>query len=110
VAGSFEGLDVAEQLSRRKTIVALAAAAACALTNRSSASAESAGPTENCTGPTFSATGPNADLYGANDGYPLPDVMEARRRRGAIPGSPSIGSARSPIWIKSIQHGSSSGP
>jgi CubicO group peptidase (beta-lactamase class C family) len=80
VAGSFEGLDVAEQLSRRKTIAALAAAAACALTNRSPASAESAGPTENCTGPTFSATGPNAELYGAKDGYPLPDVMEARRR------------------------------
>ena len=71
---------MAEQLSRRKTVAALAATAACALTNRSPASAESAGPTENCTGPTFSAAGPNAELYGAKEGYPLPDIMEARRR------------------------------
>ena len=108
MAGSFEGLVVAEQLSRRKTIAALAAAAACALTNRSSASAESAGPTENCAGPTFSTTGPNAELYGAKDGYPLPDVMEARRR--GDPWEPKYRVGAFTIWIKSIQHGSSSGP
>jgi CubicO group peptidase (beta-lactamase class C family) len=70
----------AKQLSRRKVAAALAATAACALADRSFAKAEPAGPTKNCSGPSFSATGPNAKLYGAEDGYPLPDIVEARRQ------------------------------
>jgi CubicO group peptidase (beta-lactamase class C family) len=72
----------AEQLSRRETVAALAAAAACALAGSSSASAEMDfhGRTQNCTGPSYSATGPNAELYGSEEGYPLPDIVEARRR------------------------------
>jgi CubicO group peptidase (beta-lactamase class C family) len=72
----------AEQLSRRKTVAALAATVACTLASRSSGSAEPdfPGRTQNCTGPSFSATGPNAELYGAREGYPLPDIMDARRQ------------------------------
>jgi len=33
---------------------------------------------ENCTGPTSSLTGPDSKLYGAAEGYPVPDVVEAR--------------------------------
>jgi CubicO group peptidase (beta-lactamase class C family) len=33
---------------------------------------------EDCAGPTFSLTGPNAMLYGAAEGYRVPDVVEAR--------------------------------
>jgi hypothetical protein len=74
----------AEQLSRRKTVAALAATVACTLAGCSSASAEPdlPGRTQGCTGPSFSATGPNAELYGAKEGYPLPDIMDARRRGG----------------------------
>jgi hypothetical protein len=72
----------AELLSRRKTVATLAATVACTLAGSSSASAEpdSPGRTQDCTGPSFSATGPNAELYGAREGYPLPDIMDARRR------------------------------
>jgi hypothetical protein len=72
----------ADQLSRRETIAALAALSACALAGDSSASVEPAvqSPTENFTGPTFAATGPDAEFYGAEEGYPIPDVVEARRR------------------------------
>jgi CubicO group peptidase (beta-lactamase class C family) len=70
----------AKQLSRRKTVAALAATIGCALVDRSFASAQPAGPAENCIMPTSSATGPNAELYGAGEGYPLPDIMEARKR------------------------------
>jgi CubicO group peptidase (beta-lactamase class C family) len=72
----------ADQLSRRETIAALAALSACALAGDSSASVEPAvqSPTETITGPTFSPTGPDAELYGAEEGYPIPDVVEARRR------------------------------
>ena len=72
----------AEQLSRRKTVAALAATAACALAGSYSARAEPDfhGRTQNCTGPSFSATGPNAELYGSEEGYPLPDIVEARRQ------------------------------
>jgi hypothetical protein len=71
-----------EQLSRRKAIAALSATAAVVLAGDRSANRKPAfhGRTENCAGPTYSATGPNAELYGADEGYPLPDVMEARRR------------------------------
>jgi hypothetical protein len=72
----------ADPLSRRETIAALAALSACALAGDSSASVEPAvqSPTETITGPTFSPTGPDAELYGAEEGYPIPDVVEARRR------------------------------
>ncbi len=72
----------AELLTRRKTVTALAATAACVLAGSSSANEEPDfhGRTQNCTGPSFSATGPNAELYGAEEGYPLPDNVEARRR------------------------------
>jgi CubicO group peptidase (beta-lactamase class C family) len=72
----------AELLTRRKTVAALAATAACVLAGSSSANEEPDfhGRTQNCTGPSFSATGPNAELYGAEEGYPLPDIVEARRR------------------------------
>jgi CubicO group peptidase (beta-lactamase class C family) len=72
----------AELLSRRKTVAALAATVACKLAGSCSASAEPDSPsqTQDCTGPSFSATGPNAELYGAKEGYPLPDIMDARRR------------------------------
>ena len=72
----------AELLTRRKTVTALAATAACVLAGSSSANEEPDfhGRTQNCTGPSFSATGPNAELYGAEEGYPLPDIVEARRR------------------------------
>jgi CubicO group peptidase (beta-lactamase class C family) len=72
----------AEQLSRRQAIAALTATVACTLAGSVSATAESdfSGRTQNCTGPSFSATGPNAELYGATEGYPHPDIMDARRR------------------------------
>lgn len=72
----------ADQLSRRRTIASLAALGACTLAGGSSASAEPAvpGAIETKGGPTYSATGPDAKLYGAEDGYPIPDVVEARRR------------------------------
>lgn len=71
-----------KQLSRRKTVAAFAATAACAIAGSPSASAESGvrGRTKNCTCPSFSATGPNAGLYGVGEGYPLPDTLEARRQ------------------------------
>ena len=72
----------AEQLSRRQTVAALAATVACTLAGSSCATAEanSPGRLQDCTGPSFSATGPNADLYGAKEDYPLPDIMDARRQ------------------------------
>jgi CubicO group peptidase (beta-lactamase class C family) len=71
----------AEQLSRRNTVAALAATAASAIfAERSFAISQPALPTEKCTEPSFSATGPNAELYGAGEGYPLPDITEARKR------------------------------
>jgi CubicO group peptidase (beta-lactamase class C family) len=75
---------MAELLSRRETVAALAATAACVLTGSRSANAEPDfhGRAQNCPGPNFSATGPNAELYGAKEGYPLPDIVEARKRGG----------------------------
>jgi CubicO group peptidase (beta-lactamase class C family) len=72
----------AKLLSRRKTVAALAATAACALAGSSSSNTELDfhGRTQNCTGPSYSPTGPNAELYGAEEGYPLPDIVEARRQ------------------------------
>jgi CubicO group peptidase (beta-lactamase class C family) len=70
-----------DQLSRCKTIAALAALSACALAGNSSASVKSAvqSPMETFAGPTFSPTGPDAELYGAEERYPIPGVAEARR-------------------------------
>ena len=45
--------------------------AACASVGREAAA-------EDCSGPAFSKTGPDAELYGAAQGYPLPDVLDAR--------------------------------
>jgi CubicO group peptidase (beta-lactamase class C family) len=72
----------APQYSRRKAISSLAATVACTLAGRIPAAAEpvSPGRTQECAGPIFSTTGPNAELYGAKDGYPLPDIMKARRQ------------------------------
>lgn len=71
-----------QQYSRREAVSSLAATVACALAGPISATAEpaSAGETQDCAGPIFSTTGPNAELYGAKDGYPLPDITEARRQ------------------------------
>jgi CubicO group peptidase (beta-lactamase class C family) len=72
----------AQQYSRRRAVSSLAATLACALGGPISATAEpvSPGETQDCAGPIFSTTGPNAELYGAKDGYPLPDIGEARRQ------------------------------
>src|SRR5258708_37905333 len=72
----------AQQYSRRRAVSSLAATLACALGGPISAIAEAASPGErqDCAGPIFSTTGPNAELYGAKDGYPLPDIGEARRQ------------------------------
>jgi len=74
----------AQQYSRRRAVSSLAATLACALGGPISATAEpvSPGETQDCAGPIFSTTGPNAELYGAKDGYPLPDIGEARRQAG----------------------------
>jgi len=72
----------AQQYSRRSAVSSLAATLACALGGPISATAElvSPGETQDCAGPIFSSTGPNGELYGAKDGYPLPDIGEARRQ------------------------------
>jgi CubicO group peptidase (beta-lactamase class C family) len=72
-----------KRLSRRKTVAALAATAACALAGSSSSTSAEPDPqgwTQDCTGPSFSATGPNAEFYGVDEGYPLPDILAARRQ------------------------------
>lgn len=70
----------AQQYSRRKALSSLAATVACTLADSIPAAAEPISPRgkQDCAGPIFSATGPNAELYGASDDYPLPDIMEAR--------------------------------
>src|SRR6266404_636114 len=75
----------AELLTRRKTVAALAATAACVLAGSSSANEEPDfhGRTQNCTGPSFSTPDPNAELYAAEEAYPLPDTVKARRRGDA---------------------------
>jgi len=67
-------------LSRRKVLAGLAATTICASAGRQSAAAQPAftGATAEICGPTFSQTGPDAALYGAAEGYPVPDVMAAR--------------------------------
>ncbi len=69
-------------LSRRDVLTGLASAATCWTAKTEAASAE---PLRNgalaadCKGPIFTAMGPDAELYGAADGYPVPDVGLARR-------------------------------
>jgi CubicO group peptidase (beta-lactamase class C family) len=68
-------------LSRRKVLAGLAATDACASAGRRSAAAEPAftgAPAQTCTGPNFSQTGPDAALYGAAEGYPIPEAVAAR--------------------------------
>ena len=66
--------------SRRKAVAGFAASATCVLAS----SGLSADPALNgvvtgaCHGPSFSPTGPNAELYGAAEGYPVPDPVKAR--------------------------------
>ena len=69
-------------MSRRQTLTRLASTIACG----SAGKLAIAGPLRgdglaaDCHGPIFSRTGPNAELYGAADGYPVPDVSLARRQ------------------------------
>jgi CubicO group peptidase (beta-lactamase class C family) len=68
-------------LSRRKVLAGLAATAACVSAGRQSAAAQpglGGATAETCSGPVFSASGPDAELYGAAQGYPIPDALEAR--------------------------------
>jgi CubicO group peptidase (beta-lactamase class C family) len=70
------------RLSRRDALAGLASAAACWTAGTETASAEpprNAAVAADCKGPNFTATGPDAELYGAADGYPVPDVELARR-------------------------------
>ncbi len=70
-------------LSRRKALAAFASAVAYGLAGNNSASTEptpNSASAENCTGPIFSSTGPDAELYGAAEGYPVPDVVRAQRQ------------------------------
>jgi CubicO group peptidase (beta-lactamase class C family) len=70
------------QLSRRDALTGLASAAACWTACTKFAPAE---PLRNgalaadCQGPIFTAMGPDAELYGAADGYPVPNAELARR-------------------------------
>src|SRR5271154_5002513 len=60
-------------LSRRTALAGLAAASAV-----SPASPIAAGRADDADRPTFSNTGPNAELYGAAEGYPVPNAAKAR--------------------------------
>src|SRR5262244_2830318 len=70
----------ASRMSRRQALTRLASAIACGTTPKPAIAGplRSDGGAANCTGPIFSTTGPNAELYGAADGYPVPDVSLAR--------------------------------
>ncbi len=63
-------------VSRRTALASFALAAACGSVVRQAG----ADPvtTETVVGPIFSPSGPNAELYGAADGYPVPDPTLAR--------------------------------
>jgi CubicO group peptidase (beta-lactamase class C family) len=70
-------------LLSRRTALAAFAAAAYGVTAANSATPELSQnnvAAENCARPTFSATGPEAELYGASQDYPVPDVARARRQ------------------------------
>jgi CubicO group peptidase (beta-lactamase class C family) len=61
-------------ISRRTVIGGVAATCAVGMAGPTAASAEE------ITGPVFSPSGPNAELYGAPEGYPIPNVATARRQ------------------------------
>jgi hypothetical protein len=70
------------QLSRRDALTGFASAAAYWTAWTKSTSGEpprNGALAANCKGPVFNAMGPDAELYGAADGYPVPDVALARR-------------------------------
>src|ERR1043166_9208851 len=69
----------ASRLFRRKVLAALAATAACASAGRQSAATEAAAQT--CTRPAFSQTDPDAELYGAAEGFPIPDAATGASSR-----------------------------
>ena len=65
--------------SRRSTLAGFAAAAAYGVAGKHLATAKPPpAPMGTCSSPTFSSTGPDAELYGAAEGYPLPDVALAK--------------------------------
>src|SRR5262245_40309909 len=70
------------RMSRRQALTSLASALACETTSKFAIAGlpGSSRLGENCDRPIFSTTGPNAELYGAADGYPIPDVSLARRQ------------------------------
>jgi CubicO group peptidase (beta-lactamase class C family) len=71
------------QLSRRKALAGLAGAVAYGVAQPDAVAAESvanSAPGDKCTGPVFSSVGPDAELYGAVEGYPVPDPALARRQ------------------------------
>ena len=100
----------AEFLSRRKTVAALAATAACALAGSPSANGgelEFHGRTRNCLAqatPRVART-PSFTVQRRVTRSPILWKREGK----ATLGSPNIASARLPVGMKSIQHGSSSG-
>jgi CubicO group peptidase (beta-lactamase class C family) len=61
-------------ISRRRVVGGVAATFAVGIAGSTAASAE------DITGPIFSPSGPNAELYGAAEGYPIPNVATARRQ------------------------------
>jgi CubicO group peptidase (beta-lactamase class C family) len=67
-------------MSRRQILTCVASAMACATAAKLAIAGprRSNGLAANCHGPIFSTSGPNADLYGAGDDYPVPDVSLAR--------------------------------
>jgi len=69
-------------MSRRQALASMASAIACETTSKFAIAGPPAGDRlgANCDGPIFSTTGPNAELYGAANGYPVPDVSLARRQ------------------------------
>jgi CubicO group peptidase (beta-lactamase class C family) len=73
-----------DPISRRATLAGLAASctAGAGLIGRASA---------DDFGPIFSPTGPNADLYGAAEGYPVPDARMARLHGNPWPPSDRVG-------------------
>jgi len=63
-------------VSRRTALASFALAAACGSVVRQAGTDPVT--TETVVGPIFSPSGPNAELYGAADGYPVPDPTLAR--------------------------------
>src|SRR5436190_20644947 len=67
-------------ISRRRTLAGLAAAAAYAGASSNAATAQSSpGAPADGAGPIFAHRGPDAELYGADQGYPVPGFLSARK-------------------------------